>query len=1260
MAGSIKGITIQIGADTTKLTTALSQAEKSIKSTQTQLSAVEKALKMDPGNIDLLRDKQGLLAAKIQETKEKLDTLKEAQRQMDASGVDKNSEEYRALQTEIDLTESKLKGLTKEMDNFGSAGAQAIAAAGKKVEAFGNGMARVGDTMTRRVTTPILGVGAAAVKITADFDSSMSNVAAISGATGEDFEALRAKAREMGSQTKFSASEAADAMSYMAMAGWKTNDMLEGVSGIMNLAAASGEELATTSDIVTDALTAFGLTASDSGHFADVLAATAANANTNVSMMGESFKYCAPTAGALGYSIEDVSVAIGLMGNSGIKASQAGTSLNNIFTRMAKEPKEAEAAMNRLGLSLYDGEGRMYSFKEIMEQMRGAFGQINMPISEFNDQVAELDAQLEDGSITQSKYDKQLEELIKQAYGAEGAEKARAAAMLAGQRGMSGLLAIVNASDDDWNKLNNAVGTASDTMVKTADGSIIPLSEALASGAEIVEEYEGQAAAMAAVMQDNLGGQATILKSQLEELAISFGDILMPTIRNIVSKIQEFVDKLNNMDEGTRQMIIKAALFAAALGPVLSVGGRLLVGAGKLMQFAPQITGAVTKLAGVFSGAAGGAGGLGGALGALASPVGIAVAAIAALAAMVVTLWKNNEDFRNKITAMWAEVTATFDEATSGILEAINSLGFDFQSVGEAISAAWTFLCNSFAPLFEGVFKEITTMLRGAMQSIQGIIQLFCGIINGDWDQAWTGIKNIALGVFNTLTAPLQGILTAITEMFASQGIDIKQKMSDMANSVKTKLTETATNVKNKAVEMYTNVTTKLSDMANSVRTKIGEMRDAWNNSNLGITVSAVWGVIKKTATDSMTAIKNAYEAHGGGMKGIAAASMEAVKQRITLGWNFADNFTGGKLSAIANTVQTKMTAVKDTVSQKLENVKQFFTSKLTAVAAFVDQKLTAIYNFFSAKLTAIADFVSQKLEAVKNYFTTKLEAARAAVDAKLTAIYNFFSAKLTAIADFVSQKLEAVKNYFNSKLEAARSYADTKLTAIYNFFSTKLTAAADVASQKLELVKNYFSSKLENARSTVDSKLSDIKGKFDSKMGEMASKVSEKMEAIRKAFADKIQAAHDAVAEVIAKIKKLFDITLKLDIKLPHISVDGGEAPYGIGGKGKLPSFDVKWYDHGGIFDSPSVIGVGEKRPEFVGALDDLRQIVREESGAGAGSELLQQMQLMTTYMAEMLREITGVRPIQVTQEIYANETSYSEQQKAAAREFKAIARTI
>ncbi len=274
-------------------------------------------------------------------------------------------------------TEQELRRLQEEAARTNTTLAK-IGEVGGKLENAGNTIAGAGKKMMG-VTTVIGGLGTAAVKTAADFDTSMSKVAAVSGATGKDLEALRDnKAREMGAKTKYSASEAAEAMNFMAIAGWKTEDMLSGIDGIMNLAAASGEDLATTSDIVTDALTAFGLTAKDSGHFADILAAKASsNANTNVGMMGETFKYCAPIAGALGFSAEDTAEAIGLMANAGIKSSQAGTSLRSIMNNLTGDIKLSGAALGDVTIATTNADGSMRGLSDILADCRGAFSQLS-------------------------------------------------------------------------------------------------------------------------------------------------------------------------------------------------------------------------------------------------------------------------------------------------------------------------------------------------------------------------------------------------------------------------------------------------------------------------------------------------------------------------------------------------------------------------------------------------------------------------------------------------------------------------------------------------------------------------------------------------------------------------------------------------------------------------------------------------------------------------------------------------------------------
>ena len=375
----------------------------------------------------------------------------------DAKGFDK----------ELKDVKSKISGLSKETDNAGKAGSGfgKVMSAGCKVAA----------AATAAVGTAIGGIVVASTKVGMSFEAEMSKVQAISGASGTQLQQLTEKAKEMGASTKFSATESAQAMEYMAMAGWKTEDMLNGLGGIMNLAAASGEDLATTSDIVTDALTAFGMSASESTRFADVLATAASNSNTTVAGMGETFKYVAPLAGALGYSVEDTAVAIGLMANSGIKGSQAGTALRGMLTNLAKPSSQVAGYMDKLGLSLTDAAGNAKPLSALLQELRQKFA------------------------------------------GLTDAQKTEYAAAIAGQEGMSGLLAIVNASDSDFAKLTDAINNSS-----------------------------GAAEDMANVMNDNLAGAVQSLKSHAEALGIAIYDSFAVQMKDAVNLASDALTKLTN------------------------------------------------------------------------------------------------------------------------------------------------------------------------------------------------------------------------------------------------------------------------------------------------------------------------------------------------------------------------------------------------------------------------------------------------------------------------------------------------------------------------------------------------------------------------------------------------------------------------------------------------------------------------------------------------------------------------------------------
>lgn len=942
----VKGITIEIGADGTKFNKAIASMNQSLRGTQASLKDVNNLLKLDPKNTELLTQKQGLLKSAIDETKQKLDAEKEALAKMKASSTTGEvTKEQEALEREIIDTQQELEKLEKDYASFGSVGAQKLQAAGKAMQDFGDKITSAGKTLTTKVTAPIVGVGAAAVKTTADFDAQMSKVAAISGAEGGDFDALRQKARDMGAATKFSATESGEAMEYMAMAGWKTEDMLDGLEGIMNLAAASGEDLGLTSDIVTDGLTAFGMSAKDSGRFADVLAAASTNANTNVSMLGESFKYAAPVAGSLGYSVEDTATALGLMANAGIKASQGGTALRALMVNMAKPTKDSSAAMERLGISLQNDDGSMKSLREIMDDLRKGFGHINMPVDEFNTQMATLDKQLEDGEITQKQYDKALEELTKQAYGAEGAEKARTAAMLAGRTGMSGLLAIVNASEKDYDKLTTAI-----------------------------DKSGGAAKGMADKMQDNLSGQLTILKSQLEEAAISIGDVITPMVKKLTGYIQGLVDKFNQLSPKQKEQIVKIAAIVAAIGPLLVVIGTVISSVGKVVTVVGKIGPALSKIGPIIKGAPALLSKVGAAIGGISAPVLAVIAVVALLVAAFVHLWKNNEDFRKKITAIWERIKKAVSEFVKGIKERLDALGIDFKKITETIKKVWDAFCKFIAPVFEGAFESLANILETVFGVITGILDVFIGIFTGNWEQAWKGVKEIFGSIFGGIKNSFLTTTKVLTSQAKLVGNAIKKAWTTLKNNTKTiwagiksTVSKTATNLKNDA-QKKANATAKA-------------VQAAWNKTKTN--TSAAWGTIKTAVSTGASQVKSTVDSK---MKSVNSAMSNAwnnAKSTAKRTWSDMKTTISGAADKIKSTVANKFDRIKDTVKGSWSNIKSTVISAAETIKTNVKTKFSTLKRSIQDAFSKIkvndpfghlVNAASSAISKIKSFFNTTLK----------------------------------------------------------------------------------------------------------------------------------------------------------------------------------------------------------------------------------------------------------------------------------------------
>ncbi|WP_298484098.1 phage tail tape measure protein [uncultured Ruminococcus sp.] len=620
--------------------------------------------------------------------------------------------------------------ITGDASKFQKAMQQAQTAMEKvsgKVGSFGSSLQSIGDKMSAaggKITaleTAVAGAAAAigtqAVRAGASFEAEMAKVSAISGAAGDDLETLTEKAKEMGKKTKFSASESAEAMEYMAMAGWKTGDMLSGIEGIMNLAAASGEDLATTSDIVTDALTAFGLSASDSGEFVDVLAAASSNANTNVSMMGETFKYVAPVAGSLGYSVQDTAVAIGLMANSGIKASQAGTSLRAILSRMAKPTEEVQSAMDTLGVSLTDSSGNMKSFREVMGELRTGFAGLT------TDQQA--------------------------AY----------ASSIGGQEAMSGLLAIVNASDEDFKKLAESIDNSSgacqnmaDTMNNTLSGQFTILKSQIEGiNIQIFEQMEpvlsdivgkAQEAAMAIsgmisafVAAKDAGGTMNGIQAAINALSgmANTGGEISDALGSIADKAQLVFDKIQSL-QNAGVPLEKIAVSAAALGPALLVGGKAASAFGGSFQGISSMIGGISGVfgdaKGKISSFAGWFSSFSGTLKSAKSPLKEAGTAISGLEGGIKNLAGNGI---GKIGDVFSSLAAKVPGVTTPIVVLKAKLQEISGGIGEKVSSVFGKIGDTFGSIGEklspvlGKIKDFGSKIGSALSSITKVAGSFGG-----------------------------------------------------------------------------------------------------------------------------------------------------------------------------------------------------------------------------------------------------------------------------------------------------------------------------------------------------------------------------------------------------------------------------------------------------------------------------------------------------------------------------------------------------
>ncbi|MGF7186641.1 TP901 family phage tail tape measure protein [Desulfitispora alkaliphila] len=753
-------LNVKVGLDSTGFQNGISNLNREMRKVQSEFKLANSELGKHGSELDKLRVKSDSLTSQKDLQAKKVAALEAAHK----NAVETKGAHSRAAQnleiklnkakTQLNYMEQDLKSVNQEIERQSSGWyklGKSLEPVGKSMQDIGTKMEGVGKGLTKKVTAPLAGIGAAAVKIGSEFQKEMSKVQAISGATGNELEKLSDKAKEMGSSTKFSASQSAQALNYMAMAGWDTTEMLDGLDGVMMLAAASGESLASVSDIATDALTAFGMQASEAGDLADLLASASSNANTNVGMLGQSFKYVAPIFGSLGYSAEDAALALGLMANAGIKSSQAGTSLRGAITRLAQPTGEAANVIEELGLNLTDAQGNMLPFRDVMDQLRDSFSNLSQE------------------------------------------QQAQYASTLFGQQAMSGMLAVINASEEDYQNLTQAT-----------------------------RDYNGAAGEMADVMEDNLQGQLTMLKSQLEGVAIQIFEILVPHLTTLVEHVQNVVEGFSNLSPRTQEIIVKVGVLAAALGPLLIIGGKIIAGAGAIIGAFSKISLAIagkTAAVGAATTATGGLVAIKGVLAtaftALTGPIGIAVAAIVGITAVGVTLWKNWDTIREKagelgssiseswnfikestaeawenvrvgISERWSSITENTSESLGSIRENVSS---SWENVRERTAQTWEFLKSNTASTWESMRNRIEENGGG----IRGVITTYTEGYKSVWSGALNTMDSVTGNKFSAMATKVSNAFSEIKSSIRS-GIDrikewnattVREKVFSITESVR-------------------------------------------------------------------------------------------------------------------------------------------------------------------------------------------------------------------------------------------------------------------------------------------------------------------------------------------------------------------------------------------------------------------------------------------------------------------------------------------